>query len=96
MSMLDIIANESQTLEEFARRVDAWASTEKKPPTSTQVARAWANEMKRRGKRPLVFVTFNKQVGDAVDEARERRIKLQRSTWERLIDASNNNEEDDD
>jgi hypothetical protein len=40
-SMLHVIASESRSPEEFARRAEAWAATEAKPPTVATIARAW-------------------------------------------------------
>jgi len=41
--MLRIIATESRTLAEFARRAEAWSSTESTPPTDQEIAAQFAD-----------------------------------------------------
>jgi len=79
-SMLAVIAKESRTPQEFARRAEAWASTEADPPSDKELARAYGNE---RGRRGMLVGPITK----LIKEAREQRLASTRSRWRGYINA---------
>lgn len=71
-NMLSVIAKESRTPEEFARRAEAWASTESDPPSTTTIAKAY------RRASPAMITRL-------VREARDARVATTRSRWRGYI-----------
>lgn len=70
--MLKLIAKESRSPEEFARRAEAWASTEATPPSITKMVAAY-----RRGK-PAATAKL-------IRAARKKRLAQTDTRWKRLI-----------
>jgi hypothetical protein len=67
-SMLQVIASESRTPQEFATRAEAWASAEAKPPTVATIAKAY-----RKGS-PT-------QITRLVQQARAKRLAHTHARW---------------
>jgi GNAT superfamily N-acetyltransferase len=61
------IASESKTVEEYARRVEAWNSSEAKPQSLTKLARAWAG-----GREGPKVMRLLREAREAREEGRER------------------------
>lgn len=64
--MLKIIASESRTAEEFARRADAWNSAERDPLPTTKLAKAY------RKAKPSTMTRLLREAREAREESRER------------------------
>ncbi len=71
-SMLKVIAAESKSPEEFARRAEAWASSEATPPSIAKIAAAY-----RRAKPGII--------AKLVREARKKRLAQTDTRWKRMI-----------
>jgi len=84
-SMLQTIARESQSPEEFARRAEAWASTEAKPPTDKELALAYwraSGALMRLG--PLMKL---------IKGARKKRVAATDTRWKGFIAQRDDDEE---
>lgn len=66
------IAQESKTVEEYARRVEAWNASEAKPQSLTKLAKAWAG-----GRDPSKTIRL-------LREAREARVEGRERLWSRM------------
>lgn len=64
--MLKIIASESRTAEEFARRADAWNAAERDPLPAAKLAKAY------RKAKPAKMVKLLREAREAREESRER------------------------
>jgi hypothetical protein len=61
------IASESRTIEEYARRVEAWNAGEAKPQSLTKLAKAW-----RGGKEPWKVMKLLREARESREEGRQR------------------------
>ena len=80
VSMLKTIAKESRSPEEYARRAEAWASSESKPPSIIMLTTAY------RGAKPY-------KIARLLREAREQREHGSRQRFKRLINQPTDDED---
>lgn len=92
--MLITIAHESRTLAEYARRADAWASSERHAPTVNELVDAWITSCKRKQNLKRVPNGLRTQTLAALATAATERITKCEQLWGYLADNINTNEED--
>lgn len=94
--MLRTIAFESRTLEEYARRATAYASSERKPPSRRDVVNAWMQHGREqlsmlRGAKATIART---RIHSALDAALRTQTQQREQLWGSLARDINNAEDE--
>lgn len=71
------IARESRSVREYARRAEAWAATESRPPSDLTLVRVWQHTVARAPRRYLLQL---------IHEARTARLRSREDLIRRLME----------
>ena len=92
-SMLVIIASESATIAEFARRADAYNATLSRPYANSVIAEAWQTRITPMTRSEAQSV--QRLIARALSNAKRERIKASEQLWGSLCKNINDDNEED-
>lgn len=83
------IAVESRTVEEYARRADAWASSESKPPPHRVLVSMWLDHGRDGRATGRRLTAQRARLMDALAVAQQNRINANERMWRTLVNGGN-------